>query len=93
MAPTDLERDTMKFSPNGIPILTLDQKLAALVDQLNRGYYENAASHLCDLLEICRQKIVTHEGMMFVDLKAMIRKYGSNPTPVEGVPNSGVESD
>lgn len=73
----------MEFSPQGIPILTKKEKLDALVHCMNDGSYEDAAGHMCDLLELCRQKIITHDGMMFASLEAMVKKYGKNPTPIK----------
>ena len=61
----------MKFSEHGVPILPLRDKLDGLNHCLAEGEWEDAAGHLCDLLELCRRKIVTHDGMGFVDLAAM----------------------
>lgn len=74
----------MNFSYHGIPIIDLQTKLGYLKSVIEGGSYEDAAGHLCDLLELCRKKIVTDEGMIFVDLKAMVGKYGRHPTGIEG---------
>ena len=58
------------------PKETHHQKLERLLWCLNSHSYEDAAGHLCDLLEHCRTKIITDEGMMFANLEAMVRKYG-----------------
>jgi hypothetical protein len=74
----------IEFSARGIPILTLQEKLDALASCIKEvdGGYEDAAGHLCDLLEMCRLKIVSDECMMFVDLIAMVRYYGKEPTQI-----------
>jgi len=74
-----------KYSDKGIPILPLEQKLDAMNYCIKQGSYEDAAGHLCDLLELCRTKIITHNGMMFANLEYMVRKYGEHPTPIKGV--------
>ena len=61
---------------------TIAEKLEALAYCVDRKSYEDVAGHLCDLLEFCRQQIVTHDGMMmFANLEAMTRKYGATPWP------------
>lgn len=74
----------MKFSERGVPVLKRKDKLAALTTCLNDGSYEDAAGHLCDLLELCRQNIHPSTRPMFADLPAMVNYYGQPPlTPVE----------
>ncbi len=73
----------MKFSKEGIPILPLDRKLLALEDCIHDGSYEDAMGHLCDLLEHCRLKFRTHDGMMYGCLKSVVAKYGKHPCPIE----------
>jgi hypothetical protein len=71
-----------QYSEYGIPILPKKEKLEALAVCMNNGSYEDAAGHLCDLLEYCRRKI-THNGMMFANLDAMVKKYGKFLAPIE----------
>ena len=61
----------MAHDKNGIPILPLKQKLDALAYCLREDAHGDAAGHLCDLLELCRQKIKPSVGKPFKDLKAM----------------------
>ena len=75
-----------EYSDRGIPIVTLENKLEYLAAMLKEGAYEDAAGHLCDLLELCRNKIRTDDGMMFADLKAMVGYYGRHPTPIKPPP-------
>jgi hypothetical protein len=73
----------MKFSSKGIPILTLNDKLASLEHCLKDSAWEDAAGHLCDLLEHCRTRAVSSDGRIFATLRAFVDYYGSNPTPLE----------
>lgn len=57
----------------------LDNKISSLNYCLDTEAYEDAAGHLCDLLEFCRQRTRTSAGTCFMDLHAMIAKYGVNP--------------
>jgi len=61
----------------------MNKKLGSLKYCLDEGAYEDAAGHLCDLLETCRLKIETDDGMMFASLVAMVKYYGKDPKPVE----------
>jgi len=72
-----------KFSDQGIPILTMQEKLKALAHCLEHGYYEDAAGHLCDLLEYCRQRIQPSSGAMFSDLEKTVRHYGERTAPID----------
>jgi hypothetical protein len=43
--------------------------------------YEDAAGHLCDLLEFCRLRIKPNVGEPFPDLRSLVEHYGKNPNP------------
>lgn len=73
------------YSDKGIPILTLQKKLGALDYCMKQKSYEDAAGHMCDLLELCRKNIITDSGMMYANLEYMVRKYGEHPTPIKDV--------
>jgi hypothetical protein len=79
----------MKFSDKGIPILSLEEKVFALSECLySRERWDDAAGHLCDLLEFCRQRIVDIPARVpvFDGLPEMIAYYGKEPTPIEDKP-------
>lgn len=57
-------------------------KLDYLAQCLALGRHEDAAGHLCDLLEYCRERIRPDLGPGFGDLVAMVKYYGVDPTPV-----------
>lgn len=61
--------------------MTLAEKTAALPYCLFRGLHEDAAAHLCDLLEYCRLRIKPPGGEPFADLAEMVRHYGEKPQP------------
>ena len=63
--------------------MKLSDKLKSLDYCFSQGDYEDCAGHLCDLLELCRQNIRTHDSMMFADLVAMVRTYGRHPEAPE----------
>ena len=46
------QQEFLEFSPQGIPILPLNEKLEGSADCLRDESYEDAAGHLCDLLEL-----------------------------------------
>ena len=73
----------MKFSSNGIPILTLSEKLAALTVCIDNEECEDAAGHLCDLLEWCRKRIIPSSVAPFASVREMAEYYGDDPTPIE----------
>ena len=75
-----------KMADNGVPMHTLEEKLVALAHCLARNYFEDAAGHLCDLLEHCRTHIEPSVGKPFKDLKAMVKHYGNNLTPIDEDP-------
>ncbi len=66
---------------NGIPILTMPDKLAALETCLRNGSWEDACGHLCDLL--------AHVGLSgntpFDTLAELVAYYGANPAPIKEV--------
>jgi hypothetical protein len=65
-----------------VTVTTLKRKLDYLASCLNEGADEDAAGHLCDLLEYCRLRIVSDEGMTFADLASMVAYYGKKPQKV-----------
>ena len=68
-------------------MLSLEEKLVALAYCLARdGHEEDAAGHLCDLLDYCRRKIRPSTRKPFRDLKEMVKKYGEHPTPIDEDP-------
>lgn len=73
----------MNYSDHGIPILSMSEKLEALKEMIEEEAYDDAAGHLCDLLEFCRSKIITDDGMIFANLQSMVKYYGKHPTPIE----------
>ena len=75
-----------RFSDRGIPILSLHEKLVALASCMARDHHEDAAGHLCDLLELCRQNIHPSVGGMFNDLNEMVNYYGKYPAPIDDLP-------
>ncbi len=68
----------MKTDANGIPILTIPEKLAALEACLRNGSWEDSCGHLCDLL--------AHVGLggngPFDSLGELVAHYGANPAPI-----------
>ena len=75
-----------KMADNGRPMMTLHEKLVALAHCMARDWDEDAAGHLCDLLEHCRQKIRPSVGRPFKNLTEMVKHYGKNPTPIDEDP-------
>ena len=63
---------------------TMQEKLAALRYCLAEEAYEDAAGHLCDLLEHCRVNIHPSSGKPFKNLPQMVKYYGKNPEPPKG---------
>lgn len=66
--------------------LTLKGKLEALSysllgDEFGDISHEDAAKHLCDLLEYCRLHIDVNNGMIHGSLRSMVANYGENPMP------------
>ncbi len=59
-------------------VVSLETKLKYLKSCLNGKHYEDAAGHLCDLLELCRYKIGDNEGRMFANIEYVARYYGKN---------------
>lgn len=54
------ENDVTHYDPRGIPMLSQEAKLAALVECVNGGHTEDALGHLFDLLHhLCPQISVT----------------------------------
>jgi hypothetical protein len=82
----------LSFTPQGIPILSLDQKLKALGHCMTGGDYEDAAGHLCDLLDHCRRKIEPSVGDPFKNLVEMVRHYGKHPAPITDSLTKGEDS-
>ena len=70
----------MSKPPKATP---LDRKIVALVVCFDNGSYEDAAGHLCDLLELCRLRITPSRGKPFRTLAAMVKHYGACPKPPE----------
>ena len=78
----------MEFSKLGIPLLTMKEKLDALAYTINlsineRRSLEDAAGHLCDLLEWCRIRIKPSSRSQFKDLTEMVEYYGKDPTNIK----------
>lgn len=73
---------------NAYDTIDLETKLDYLrscclgTDGLQEPCPEDAAGHLCDLLEWCRVNSVSHDGRMFVNLAAMVAYYGKNPMTI-----------
>lgn len=72
-----------KYSEEGLPIVTLGRKLEYLACCFGEGSYEDAAGHLCDLLEYCRKKIKPDTRDVFRSIEDMVRHYGHNSTSIE----------
>ena len=74
----------MNFSKNGIPIVSVEQKVRYLQACLEEGANEDALGHLFDLLNHVAP------GYKYLDLKniqQLAGYYGKNPTPI--APNTG----
>ena len=82
----------ISFDERGIPVLTMSVKLSSLAYCLGEENYEDAAGHLCDLLEHCRLRIHPSTGEPFCNLHEMIFHYGGSPTPV-GLASGEVAND
>lgn len=51
---------------------------------IKNEHYEDAAVHLCDLLEFCRKQIIREDKLpAFPDLAAIVDHYGKNPGKVK----------
>ncbi len=74
---------TDKYSPQGIPIVTLSEKLEFLNSCFAKGALEDAACHLCDLLEYCRTRTPDNEGRTYKDLRYFVANYGGSPTKIK----------
>lgn len=78
-----------RISDKGVPMLTMHEKLVALAHCLARNWHEDAAGHLCDLLEHCRGKINDSHTLVVEDFKSLqdfVAYYGKDPTPIEEDP-------
>lgn len=73
-------------SDKGISAQTVHEKLVALAYCVARDLHEDAAGHLCDLLEHCRHNIHPSAGPPFNDLREMVACYGKDPTPINTDP-------
>lgn len=85
----------MTYSETGVPIKSVSEKLVSLAYCMGHDWFEDAAGHLCDLLEYCRKKIrrtavrehsTSHPA--FADLLELVKCYGEHPTPVMDPPDS-----
>jgi len=76
----------MEFSPQGIPILTMQEKLAALTYCVEHDAWEDVAGHLCDLLAHAGNRIEPSVGPKFLSLEELVRYYGQHPTPIRENP-------
>jgi hypothetical protein len=56
---------------------TLQERLNDLSYNFDEGAHEDAAGILCDLLELCRQRIKPSVRKPFATLTAMVRYYGA----------------
>lgn len=74
---------TMKHSPQGIPILTMEEKLEALRHCIAEQSFEDAAGHLCDLLAHVGDKIEPSTGRKFAGLRDLVDYYGKHPCLIE----------
>ncbi len=73
-----------RVTANGVPILSMREKLTALAYTIGRkDSLEDAAGHLVDLLEHVRQRITKNGLPIHADLAAIITKYGLTLAPVE----------
>jgi hypothetical protein len=70
-----------------MPVKALHETLVDLAYCMGRGYDEDAAGHLCDLLEYCRRRIFPSDGSQFKDLPAMVAHYGKNPADISSDPS------
>lgn len=78
-----------RISDRGIPIMSMHEKLVALAYCIAREWNEDAARHLCDLLEHVRKKVIHPVGKpVCKDLAEMVGYYGNQPTPIEDDPVS-----
>lgn len=78
---------------NQKPLVTVQWKLRALAAMLveeegnksgfSEASFEDAAWHLCDLLELCRLNIHPSIGRPFPDLLSMVNYYGRNLGPID----------
>lgn len=78
---TDYEIEA--FSPQGVPILTLQEKLDALAYCIKENAHEDTTGHLCDLLAHFGFKIKPSDGSKFYSLEQLVGYYGRNPTPIK----------
>lgn len=74
-------------SKRHVPRSSVHEKLVSLAYCLARGFYEDSAGHLCDLLEHCRVNIHPDGRAPFQNLKEMTDHYGSSPTPIDRDPS------
>lgn len=63
--------------------MKLKEKINCVYQLIQGENFEDAAAHLCDLLEMCRLNITNNEGMQFSSLEWLVKKYGKNPKAVE----------
>ncbi len=70
----------MRFSKNGVPILTLEKKINALEECIREGYDEDALGHLFDLINhVCPKYKFSKE---IKGINALKVEFGSDPVEV-----------
>lgn len=72
----------MQFDARGRPICQLKDKLAATIEMIEGEHFEDAAGHMCDLLEWMRPRIVDADGKVFGSIGAMVSYYGQHPVVI-----------
>lgn len=72
-----------RLNEDNRPMPSMHEKLVSLAHCIAREWWEDAAGHLCDLLEHCRTKIRPSSGKPISSLKKMVEHYGGNPIDID----------
>lgn len=69
----------MNFSKQGIPILSLDEKIEALKQCLAEEQNEDAVGHLWDIMA----HLFPYRKWRLKTVRKIFKKYGKTPTPIK----------